>query len=155
MVFRIECFINLKMRVCGRKSAKRYQLCRTKADAHDKFGFWVLIGRSCNKIDWLTRYSKKPSQNKKIRVQTLCSLSLSLLLRPAIKVWIQKIVRWRAWSGTNMYNPKSYNIVRLCVRWSPHAERNISEKYFLSDACHGRIQRGGQRVRTPWKIRKI
>ena len=51
MVFRIECFVNLKMRVCGRKFAKRYQLCRTKADAHDKFGFWVLIGRSCNKID--------------------------------------------------------------------------------------------------------
>ena len=24
----------------------------------------------------------------------------------------------------------------------PHAERNISDKYLLSDACHGRIQRG-------------
>ena len=51
MIFRIEFFVNLKMCACGRKFAKRYQLCRTKADAHDKFGFWVLIGSSCNKID--------------------------------------------------------------------------------------------------------
>ena len=97
------------------------------------------------------------------------SLSLSLLLRRAISlslslstfttcyqslqtVWIQKIVR-HAWSGANMHT-KSYNLVRLCVRWSPHAERNISDKYLLSDACHGRIQTGTG-VRTPLeKIKK-
>ena len=74
MVFRIECFVNLKMCACDRKYANiilwNVGLCRTKADAHDEFGFWVLIGSSCNKIDWLTQtlcflYSKKPSQNKR------------------------------------------------------------------------------------------
>ena len=64
------------------------------------------------------------------------SLSLSLLLRPAI-IWMQKIVR-RAWSGAKKHT-KSYNLVRLCVRWS----RYILDKNLLSDACHGRIQRGG------------
>ena len=80
------------------------------------------------------RYFKKPSQNKRF----VCKHSL--LLRPAIKVCKQKIPQ-RAWSGANMHT-KIYNLVRLCVRWSPHAERNISDKYLLSDACHGRIQRG-------------
>ena len=60
---------------------------------------------------------------------------LSLSLSP-FKTCYQKIVR-RAWSGANKHT-KSYNLVRLCVRWS----RNISDKYLLSDACHGRIQRG-------------
>ena len=69
------------------------RLCRTKADAHDKFGFWVLIGSSCNKIDLLTktlrfdiiRNQAKTNDSCANTVQSL-SLSLSLLLRPAIKV---------------------------------------------------------------------
>ena len=108
-------------------------------------------------IDWpniVFRYSKKPSQNTRF----LCKhRAVSLLLRPAIKVCKQfgstrKIVR-RAWSGANMHT-KSYNIVRLCVRWSPHAERNISVKYLLSDACHGRIQRGDRGSGPPLKNHK-
>ena len=126
---------NLKMCACGRKYAKRVPLCRTKADAHDKFGFWVLIGSSCNKIDWLTQTLRKPSQNKRFvckhRAVSL-SLSVSLLLRPAIKV-----CSLRAWSGANMHT-KSYNLVRLCVRWSPHADRNT---FFQMHAMGG--SRGG------------
>ena len=99
MVFRIECFVNLKMCACDRKYANiilwNVRLCRTKVDAHDKFGLWILIGSSCNKIDWLIQtlcfLFKETKPKQKIRVQTPCSLSLSLspLLRPAIKVCIQ------------------------------------------------------------------
>ena len=61
------------------------------------------------------------------------SLSLSLSAFTTCYQSLQtKIVR-RAWSGATKHT-KSYNI----VRWS----RNISDKYLLSDACHGRIQRG-------------
>ena len=133
-------------------------LCRTKADAHDKFGFWVL------QQDWLTDPNialTKPKQ--KTRVQTPCSLSLSLslLLRPAIKVWFQKIVR-RAWSRANMHT-KSYNLIRLCVQWSPHAERNFSDKHRNSFRCMpwadpeggGGGGGGGRGSGPPWKITKI
>ena len=88
-------------------------------------------------------------------MQTLCSLSLSLSLstfttcyQSLRTVWIQKIVR-RAWSGAKKHT-KSYNLVRLCVRWS----RYISDKYLLSDACHGRIQRGDRGSGPPLKNHK-
>ena len=80
-------------------------------------------------------------------------LSLSHLLSKFTVKWIEKIVR-RAWSGANKHT-KSYNLVRLCVRWSQHAERNISDKFLLSDACHGRIQMGDRGSGPQWKITKI
>ena len=94
----------------------------------------------------------KPKQ--KIRVQTTCSLSLYISLSLSLSLSLStfttcyqslqtKIVR-RAWSGANKHT-KSYNLVRLCVRWS----RNISDKYPLSDACHGRIQRWDRGSRPP------
>ena len=117
-----------------------------------RLGYRVLIGSWLTDPNIVFRYSKQ-----KIRVQTPCSLSLSLslyytiLLRPAIKVCklIQKIIRC-AWSGANKHT-KSYNLVRLCVRWS----RNISDKYLLSDACHRRIQREDRGSGPPEKSQNI
>ena len=85
-------------------------------------------------------------------MQTPCRLSLSHALslftfmtcyQSLQTVLIQKIVR-RAWSGANKHT-KSYNLVRLCVRWS----RNVSDKYLLSNSCHVRIKRGGGRGSGP------
>ena len=91
-------------------------------------------------------------------MQSPLSLALSLALSLSTfttcyqslqTVWIQKIVRC-AWSGANKHT-KSYNLVRLCDRWS----RNISDKYLLSDACHGRIQRGDRGSGPPEKSQNI
>ena len=118
---------------------------------HDKFGFWVLIGSSCNKIDWLTRYSKKQAKTKRFvckhrAVSLSLALSLSLYFYDLLSKFANSLdpedrPRTCLIRDKHAYQ-EFYNIVRLWVRWSPHAERNISDKYLLSDACHGRIQRG-------------
>ena len=78
-----------------------------------------------------------------VRVQTPCSLSLSLSLslyfydllsKFAKTVWIVRL----AWSGTNMHT-KSYNLVRLCVRWKEYF-RQVSS---FRCTCYGRIRRWG------------
>ena len=76
-------FKNVCMRQKVRKALipRNVRLCRTKADAHNKFEFSVLIGSSCNKISRLTdpnivlRYLKKPSQNKRFMCKH-CAASL-------------------------------------------------------------------------------
>ena len=158
MVFRIECFVNLKMCACDRSTQSVNTVECPTLPYKSRFGFWVLIGSWLTDPNIVFRYSKKTSQNKRFvckhRAVSSLSLSLSLSLstfttcyQSSQIVWIQKIVRC-AWSGTNKHT-KSYNLVRLCVRWS----RNISDKYLLSDACHGRIQRGTGGP-DPWKIIK-
>ena len=96
MVFRIECFVNLKMCVHKTLILWNVRLCRTKADAHDKFGFWVLIASSCNKIDWLTQtlcfdILRNQAKTKDSSANTVQSLS-------TFTTCYQKIVR-RAWSA--------------------------------------------------------
>ena len=92
-------------------------------------------------------------------MQTPCSLSLFLSFSLSLSafttcyqslqtVWIRKIVR-RAWLGANKHT-KSYNLVRLCVRWSPHAERNIT--VFQMHATGG--SRGGTEGPDPLKNHK-
>ena len=91
MVFRIECFINLKMCAYGRKYAKRYMLyCGMSDFAVQKPTRTISLGFGSSseavvKQDRLTdlniafRYSKKPSQNKRfVRKHLAVSLSLSL-----------------------------------------------------------------------------
>ena len=158
MVFRIECFVNLKMCACDKSTQSVNTVLCPTLPYKSRFGYRVLIGSWLTDPNIVFRYSKKTSQNKRFvckhrAVSLSLSLSLSLstiLLRPAIKVCklIQKIIQC-AWSGANKHT-KSYNLVRLCVRWS----RNISDKYLLSDACHGRIQRE-DRGSDPLKNHKI
>ena len=65
------------------------RLCLINAYVHDKFGFWVLIGSSCNKIDWLTQTLCFDIPRNQAKTKDSCAntvQSLSLLLRPAIKV---------------------------------------------------------------------
>ena len=93
MVFRQ--FKNVCMRWKVRKALMlcNVRLCHTKADAHDKFGFFG----PCNKIDWLTQTLRFDILRNKAKTKDSCantvqslslslSLSFSLLLRPAIKV---------------------------------------------------------------------
>ena len=158
---------NLKMCACGGKIRKalilwNVRLCHTKADAHDKFGFWVLIGSSCNKIDWLTQTLRFDIIRNKAKTKDSCantvqSLSLSLSLSTFTTCYQSLQFRSRRSSGVPDQGQTcipSYNLVRLCVRWSPHAERNISDMYLLSDACHGRIQRGDKGSGSPEKSQK-
>ena len=86
-------------------------------------------------------------------MQTPCSLSLSLLLRPAIKVCKQFGSR----RSSDVPDQGQTSIPRVIISSDfASAEKNISDKYLLSDACHGRIQRGGggQKVLTPQKNHK-
>ena len=101
-------------------------------------------------------YSKKPSQRLVCKhCAVSLSLSLSLLLRSAIKVCKQFGSRRSSdmpdQGQTSIPALTCYNLVWLCVLWS----RNISDKYLLSDACHGRIQRWDRGSGPPWKITKI
>ena len=95
-------------------------------------------------IDW------PDTLRNQVRVQTPCSLSLSLyfydlLSKFAKTVWIVR----RAWSGTNMHT-KSYNLVRLCVRWKELFRQVPSFRcMLLADA---EVGRGSG---PPWKITKI
>ena len=99
------------------------------------------------------QYSKKPSQNKTLVCKhRAVSLSLFPLLRPAIKVCKQFGSRRSSnVPDQGQTSIKSYNLVRLCVRLS----RNISDNYILSDACHGRIQRGDRGSGPPEKSQKV
>ena len=136
------------------------RLWHTKADAHDKFGFWVLIGSSCNKIDWLTqtlcfdilRNKTKTKDSCANTVQSLSlSFSLSLSLSTFTTCYQSLQCRSRRSSGVHDQGQTcipSYNLVRLCVRWSPHAERNISEMHAMGGS------RGGTRGLDPLKNHK-
>ena len=118
-----------------------------------------------NKIDWLTQTLRLDVLRNKAKTKDSCantvqSLSLSLLslsLSTFTTCYQSLQFRSRRSSGVPDQGQTcipSYNLVRLCVRWSPHAERNISDMYLLSDACHGRIQRGDKGSGSPEKSQK-
>ena len=108
------------------------------------------------------RYSKKPSQNKRfvykhravsLSLSLSLSLSFSLLLRPAIKVCKQFGSRRSSDvpdQGQTCIPCKSYNLVRLCVRWKEHFRQVPSFR-----CMPWADPKGGQGVRAPWKITKI
>ena len=98
-------------------------------------------------IDWTANIMFRFSKTKHLCSNTMQSLSLS----PFTTCYQScKQCGQRANKQT-----KSYNLVLLCVWWSPHAERNISDKNLLSDGCLGRIKRGDRGSGPPWKITKI
>ena len=148
MVFRIECFVNLKMCACDRKYAKRWY-CGVSDFAVQKQMRTISLGFGSSLEAVVTRLIDSPkhcvnqAKTKDLCANNVQSLSLSTFMtcyQSLQTVWIQKIDR-RTWSGSNKH-AKSSNLVQFCVRWSPHAERNISDKCLLSDACQGRIQMG-------------
>ena len=105
-VYKIECFVNLKKKVHKALILWNVRLCRTKANAHDKFGFWALIGRL---IDWPTLcfdILRNQAKTKDSCANTMQSLSLSLSTFTTCYQSLQtKIVR-RVWSGTCLIRDK-------------------------------------------------
>ena len=112
---------------------------KSRCARRGKFEFWVLIGSSCNKIDWLTQTLCFDILRNQAKTKDSCANTVQSLLDG-----IQKIVR-RAWSGAKLHNKSSLRPM-ITTRWKEHFRQVPSLPWADRE--------GGQGVRTPWKSQK-